>query len=75
MLIPGKRSPGFVVTCMIGIVGAVCGGWAAATVFNVHSMTGFFSLSTWLTAVAGAAVLLAAYHVVEVRTGHRMIRH
>jgi uncharacterized membrane protein YeaQ/YmgE (transglycosylase-associated protein family) len=74
MLIPGKRSQGLIVTCMIGIVGAVGGGWAAATVFHVHSLNGFFSLSTWLTAIAGAAVLLAAYRAVDARTGHRMIR-
>ena len=75
MLIPGKRSQGLIVTCMIGVVGAICGGWAAATVFHVHSLNGFFSLSTWLTAIAGSAVLLAAYHAVDARTGHRMIRH
>jgi uncharacterized membrane protein YeaQ/YmgE (transglycosylase-associated protein family) len=75
MLIPGKRSQGLIVTCMIGIIGAVGGGWAAATVFHVHSLNGFFSLSTWLTAIAGSAVLLAAYRAVDARTGHRMIRH
>ena len=75
MLIPGKRSQGLIVTCMIGIIGAIGGGWAAATVFHVHSLNGFFSLSTWLTAIAGSAVLLAAYRAVDARTGSRMIRH
>jgi hypothetical protein len=31
----------------------------------------FFSLSTWLTAIAGAAVLLRACHLASGRTGHR----
>jgi uncharacterized membrane protein YeaQ/YmgE (transglycosylase-associated protein family) len=75
MLIPGKRSQGLIVTCMIGIIGAIGGGWAAATVFHVHSLHGFFNLSTWLTAIAGSAVLLAAYRAVNARTSHRMIRH
>jgi uncharacterized membrane protein YeaQ/YmgE (transglycosylase-associated protein family) len=65
---------GLIVTCMIGVTGAICGGWAAATVFHVHSLNGFVSLSTWFTAAAGSAVLLAAYRVVDARTGHRMIR-
>lgn len=26
----------------------------------IHSMQGFFSLSTWLTVIAGAAILLLA---------------
>ena len=34
----------------------------------------FFSLSTWLTAIAGAAVLLRACHLASGRTGHRMAR-
>jgi uncharacterized membrane protein YeaQ/YmgE (transglycosylase-associated protein family) len=75
MLIPGKRSQGLIVTCMIGIIGAIGGGWAAATMFHVHSLHGFFNLSTWLTAIAGSAVLLAAYRAVDARNGHRMIRH
>jgi uncharacterized membrane protein YeaQ/YmgE (transglycosylase-associated protein family) len=74
MLIPGKRSQGLIVTCMIGIIGAIGGGWIAATVFHVHSLHGFFNLSTWLTAIAGSAVLLAAYRVLDTHTGHRMIR-
>lgn len=59
---------------MIGVTRAICGGWAAATLFHVHSLNGFVSLSTWVTATGGSAVLLAAYRVVDVRTGHRMIR-
>jgi hypothetical protein len=43
---------------MIGIVGAICGG-RAATVFHVHSLNGFFSLSAWLTAIAGAGKFLS----------------
>jgi uncharacterized membrane protein YeaQ/YmgE (transglycosylase-associated protein family) len=74
LFIPGKRSQGLIVTCMIGIIGAVAGGWAAASLFHVHSLSGFFNLSTWLTAIAGSAVLLAAYRMVDAQAGHRMIR-
>jgi uncharacterized membrane protein YeaQ/YmgE (transglycosylase-associated protein family) len=49
---------GLIVTCMIGITGAISGGWAAATVFHVHSLNGSFGPCTWLTAIAGSAVLL-----------------
>jgi uncharacterized membrane protein YeaQ/YmgE (transglycosylase-associated protein family) len=74
MLIPGKRSQGLIVTCMIGIVGSVLGGWAAASLFHIHFQHGFFNLSTWLTAIAGSAALLAVYRVVDAQGGHRMIR-
>ena len=63
MLIPGKRSQGLILTCVIGIVGALGGGWAATELFHVHTLNGFFNLSTWLTAIAGSAVLLAAVHL------------
>ena len=70
MLIPGGRSQGIVVTCVIGIVGALVGGWLATKLFHIHSLQGFFNLSTWITAVAGAAVLLLAYPLVSGRAGH-----
>ena len=72
LLIPGKRSQGLVLTCVIGIAGALGGGWAATQLFHVHTLNGFFNLSTWLTAIAGAAVLLLAYHLVTGRSVHRM---
>ena len=72
MLIPGKRSEGLIVTCLIGIVGALGGGWVATRLFHIHTLHGFFNLSTWLTAIAGAAVLLLAYHLAAGRTGRRM---
>jgi uncharacterized membrane protein YeaQ/YmgE (transglycosylase-associated protein family) len=70
VLIPGGRSQGLVVTCVIGIVGALAGGWLATKLFHIHSLQGFFNISTWITAVVGAAVLLLAYHLVNGQTGH-----
>ncbi|HEY6278111.1 MAG TPA: GlsB/YeaQ/YmgE family stress response membrane protein [Streptosporangiaceae bacterium] len=72
MLIPGKRSQGLFLTCLIGIAGALGGGWVATKLFHIHSLQGFFNLSTWLTAIAGAAILLLAYRLVTGRTGRRM---
>ena len=70
LLIPGKRSQGLILTCLIGVAGALVGGWVASRLFHIHSLQGFFNLSTWLTAIAGAAVLLLAYHLVSGRSGH-----
>jgi uncharacterized membrane protein YeaQ/YmgE (transglycosylase-associated protein family) len=70
MLIPGKRQQGLVITCLIGVAGALLGGWVASKIFHIHSLQGFFNLSTWLTAVAGAAILLLAYHLVTSHTSH-----
>jgi uncharacterized membrane protein YeaQ/YmgE (transglycosylase-associated protein family) len=70
MLIPGKRSQGLIITCLIGIAGALLGGWAATRLFHLHhALQGFFNASTWITAIAGAAVLLLAYHLATSRSG------
>jgi uncharacterized membrane protein YeaQ/YmgE (transglycosylase-associated protein family) len=68
MLIPGRRSQGLILTCVIGVAGALGGGWAATRLFHVHTLNGFFNLSTWLTAIAGAAVLLLVFHLISRRS-------
>jgi uncharacterized membrane protein YeaQ/YmgE (transglycosylase-associated protein family) len=71
MLIPGKRQQGLILTCVIGILGALGGGWVATRLFHIQSVRGFFNLSTWLTAIAGAAVLLLAYHLISRQSSGR----
>jgi uncharacterized membrane protein YeaQ/YmgE (transglycosylase-associated protein family) len=63
LLVPGRRSQGLLLTCLIGIVGALAGGWAATELFHVHTLHGFFNLSTWVTAIIGAAILLLIFHL------------
>jgi uncharacterized membrane protein YeaQ/YmgE (transglycosylase-associated protein family) len=63
----GTRT-GLVIATVVGIVGALLGGFLAKTIFHVHSLNGFFNLSTWITAIVGAAILLAIVHLV---TGSR----
>jgi uncharacterized membrane protein YeaQ/YmgE (transglycosylase-associated protein family) len=69
MLIPSERKQGPILTCLIGIVGALLGGWAATSLFHIHSLQGLSNLPTWLTAIAGTAVLLLAYHLVTGQSG------
>src|SRR6202142_2766256 len=69
MLIPGRQQQGLIITCLIGIAGALLGGWVATKIFHIHSLQGFFNLSTWITAIAGAAILLLAYHLLTAQTG------
>ena len=70
-LIPGRRQQGLILTCVIGIVGALLGGWLATKLFHVVTLHGFFNLSTWLTAIAGAAILLLAYHLISGKSSSR----
>jgi uncharacterized membrane protein YeaQ/YmgE (transglycosylase-associated protein family) len=63
-LVPGKDSHGLVITTLIGVGGALLGGFVATKLFNVDGIQGFFNLATWVTAIVGATVLLVAYHLV-----------
>ena len=72
LLIPGRRSQGLILTCLTGIAGALGGGWAASRVLHLHTLNGLFNLSTWITAIAGSAILLLACHLASGRPGRRM---
>jgi uncharacterized membrane protein YeaQ/YmgE (transglycosylase-associated protein family) len=65
MLVPGGDRHGLVVTTLLCIAGALLGGFLARRLFHVNGTQGFLNLSTWITAVTGAAVLLLAYHLVK----------
>ncbi|HXB50968.1 MAG TPA: GlsB/YeaQ/YmgE family stress response membrane protein [Streptosporangiaceae bacterium] len=65
MLSPGRSQQGLILSYIIGIAGALLGGWIATKLFHIHNVQGFFNLSTWLTAIAGAAILLLAYHLIS----------
>jgi uncharacterized membrane protein YeaQ/YmgE (transglycosylase-associated protein family) len=42
---------------VVGIVGALLGGFLAKALFHVQTLDKFYNLSTWITAIAGAAIL------------------
>jgi uncharacterized membrane protein YeaQ/YmgE (transglycosylase-associated protein family) len=63
-LLPGDDPGGFIVTTIIGIVGAILGGFLAAALFDADPMDEFWDLSSWLTAIVGSIILLVIYRVV-----------
>jgi uncharacterized membrane protein YeaQ/YmgE (transglycosylase-associated protein family) len=67
-LLPGDDPGGFIVTAIIGIVGAILGGFLAAALFDAHPLDEFFDISTWLTAIIGSIVLLVLYRLVTRRS-------
>ena len=70
-LLPGSDPGGLIITTIIGIVGALLGGFLASALFDAHPLDEFFDLSTWLTAIVGAIILLLVYRAVTGRSGHR----
>ncbi|MFB7131542.1 GlsB/YeaQ/YmgE family stress response membrane protein [Streptomyces sp. NPDC056237] len=69
-LMPGKDPGGCLITMLIGIVGGILGGWLGKVIFGVHSINGFFHLSTWIAAVVGSVIVLAVYRLIRGRRTH-----
>ena len=66
-LLPGDDPGGFIITTIIGIVGAILGGFLAAALFDADPLDNFFDISSWLTAIVGAIILLVIYRAVAGR--------
>jgi uncharacterized membrane protein YeaQ/YmgE (transglycosylase-associated protein family) len=69
-LMPGRDPGGLLVTMVIGIVGAVLGGFLGNLVMG-HGLNGF-SFSSILLSILGAMILLWTYRLVMTRNGHRI---
>ena len=63
-VLPGDDPGGIIVTALIGIVGAILGGFLAGVLFDADPMDEFFDISSWLTAIVGAIILLVIYRMV-----------
>lgn len=60
--IVNKRGEGLVLDIILGIVGAVVGGWLFA-LFGAEGVTGF-NIYSMFVAVLGAVVVLIIYHAI-----------
>jgi uncharacterized membrane protein YeaQ/YmgE (transglycosylase-associated protein family) len=62
-VLPGNDPGGLIVTTIIGVVGAILGGFLAQALFDADPMDEFFDISSWLTAIVGALILLVIYRM------------
>ena len=62
LVVPGRDPGGWIVTMLLGIVGAFVGGWIGARVWGSEGITGF-DLHSFGLAVLGAGVLLVLYRI------------
>lgn len=61
--IVNKKGEGIIVDILLGIVGAVVGGWLFS-LFGMHGVTGL-NIYSFLVAVIGAIVFLLIYHAIR----------
>jgi uncharacterized membrane protein YeaQ/YmgE (transglycosylase-associated protein family) len=73
-LMPGDDPGGWIVTTIIGIVGALLGGFIAGALFDADPLDEFFDISTWLTAIVGSVILLVIYRLIVSRRDRPVVR-
>ncbi len=66
-IMPGEERAGLIVTMLLGIAGALLGGFLAAILGLGDPIDEFFDLSTWAAAIVGALVILAAWNAIRDR--------
>ncbi|HET7140593.1 MAG TPA: GlsB/YeaQ/YmgE family stress response membrane protein [Arthrobacter sp.] len=66
-ILPGRQGGGWIITLILGVVGAFLGGWLGGLIFNAP-LQDFFSLQTWLLAIVGSLIVLLVYGMVTKRS-------
>ncbi|BDZ42168.1 hypothetical protein GCM10025865_14670 [Paraoerskovia sediminicola] len=59
-ILPGKQTGSLIMTILLGIVGALLGGWIGAQFFG-GGLEEFWSLQSWGLAILGALIVLGIY--------------
>jgi uncharacterized membrane protein YeaQ/YmgE (transglycosylase-associated protein family) len=71
LILPGRQGGGWLVTLLLGVVGALLGGWIGGLIFG-EGLTEFFAIRTWLLAIGGSIIVLLIYGLA---TGGRRTHH
>ena len=65
-IMPGDDPGGIFITMLLGIVGALVGGYLGSRIFGV-GLESFWNLRTWVIAIIGSLILLGIYRLVAGR--------
>jgi uncharacterized membrane protein YeaQ/YmgE (transglycosylase-associated protein family) len=63
LILPGKQGGGWLITLLLGVVGALLGGFLGSVLFGT-GLQEFFSIQTWLLAIGGAIIVLLIYGLI-----------
>jgi uncharacterized membrane protein YeaQ/YmgE (transglycosylase-associated protein family) len=66
-IMPGAERVGIVLTTVLGIAGALLGGFLATALGFGDPIDEFFDLSTWLAAIVGALIILFVWNATHAR--------
>jgi uncharacterized membrane protein YeaQ/YmgE (transglycosylase-associated protein family) len=66
-IMPGGESIGIILTTLLGIVGALLGGFLAMALGLGDPIDEFFDISTWVAAIVGAIIIIFAWNLISGR--------
>lgn len=59
-ILPGRQGGGWLATLLLGVVGALVGGFIGSALFNI-GLEEFLSFQTWIVAILGSVLVLAVW--------------
>jgi uncharacterized membrane protein YeaQ/YmgE (transglycosylase-associated protein family) len=68
LILPGRQGGGWFITLVLGVIGALLGGWLGGLIFHVD-YSGFFSITSWILAIVGSLIVLLIYGAITGRRG------
>jgi uncharacterized membrane protein YeaQ/YmgE (transglycosylase-associated protein family) len=68
LLVKGDERWGVIGHIVLGIVGALIGGFVVTTITGNDPMDAFFDLSAWLVAIVSAVILVIVVNMITGRT-------
>jgi uncharacterized membrane protein YeaQ/YmgE (transglycosylase-associated protein family) len=66
-IMPGAEGVGIILTTVLGIGGALLGGFLATALGLGDPIDEFFDLSTWVAAIVGALIILYLWNLIRSR--------
>jgi len=63
LILPGRQGGGWLITLVLGVVGALLGGFISSALFSV-ALGDLSDLRTWIIAILGSIVVLLIYGLV-----------
>lgn len=62
-ILPGKQGGGWISTLILGVIGALLGGWIGS-LLGLGSVDEFFSIGTWLLAIGGSILVILIWGLI-----------
>ncbi len=67
LILPGRQGGNWIATLVLGVAGALLGGWLGGLLFGGRGLGTFFELRTWLFAIGGSLIVLVVWGIITRR--------